>query len=186
MGEPKLNLILDSRRIEKYQPLIDELKRQKIVNYELWPCLMYPKVVNSINASHKMIVWDAKEKGLKECYIGEDDLMFPSDHGWQWFLKNKPIIFDIYSAGNYLSFDRPKEPGAVKVDCIVGFHLYIIQERFYDTFLSTPDDQHIDTAQKGELFVCYPMPGLQRAGFSANNMAECNYNAVLNDEDIYK
>ena len=55
----KLNIILDARRVEKYHPLMEELERQGIIDFELWPCIVEPKVVTSINLSHKMIVRDA-------------------------------------------------------------------------------------------------------------------------------
>lgn len=146
---------------------------------------MFPEIVRSINASHKMIVQKAKEDGIKECCIAEDDLKFESENGWEWFLKNKPEVYDIYAAGSYMSFTRPQEPGALRVECIVGFHLYFIHEKFYDSFLATKDTEHIDTAQKGDLYVCYPFAAIQRPGFSANNKSQVNYNAVLMPEDIY-
>lgn len=184
---PKLNVIFDSRRSEKYEPLIQELKRQKINDFEVWPCLLLPDVIHSINASHKMIVRDAKEKGLVECCIAEDDLFFPSVGGWEWFLQNKPPVYEIYVGGNYNSFQRPMKAGAMRIDSIVGFQLYCIHSRYYDTFLDTPIDKHIDTAQQGKLmYACYPFPALQREGFSANNKSIVNYNATLFPKDIYQ
>jgi hypothetical protein len=179
MDKPTLNVILDERRIEKYDPLISELRRQKI-KYEIWPCILRPNVVSSINASHKMIVRDAKEKGLKECFVGEDDLMFPAADGWQYFLKNKPTSYDLYLACTYVV--------PISNNRVCGFHLYAISDKFYDQFLSIPDDVHIDTYMdelKGDYHFCYPFPALQRPGFSSNNMAISNYNAVLKPEDIY-
>lgn len=185
--EPCVNVIHDSRRLERYDPLISELKRQRIKSYEIWPCLLMPSVVSSISGSHKMIVRDAKEKGLVECCIAEDDLQFPNENGWQWFLKNKPPVYDIYAGGSYFPFDKTGKEGAFRVDEIVGFHLYMIHSRYYDTFLNTPVDKHIDTAQKSNLmYVCYPMAAIQRPGFSSNNMAQVNYNASLKKEDIYQ
>lgn len=134
-----------------------------------------------------MIVRDAKKKGLKEVCIGEDDLWFPSENGWKYFLENKPEKYQIYAGCNYIAFQRPEKHGLMKVDCIIGFHLYFIHECYYDQFLATPDDQHIDGAQKGdEMYVIYPFPSLQRPGFSANNRGEpVNYNVILKKEDIY-
>jgi len=183
----KLNIILDSRIIERYAPLISELKRQKISDFELWPCLMLPDVVSSINASHRMIVQDAMDKGLKEVAIAEDDIYFPSPKGWEWFLKNKPPIFDIYAGGSYHPLEREYKEGAMRASTIIGFHCYVVSSRYYETFLQTPPELHIDAAQKSNLmYVCYPMPALQRAGFSSNNKAVCNYNAVLSQKDIYQ
>lgn len=179
---PKLNIIYDARRHEKYHPLMDELERQGIDDFEIWPCIMYDNVVSSINASHKMIVRDAQEKGLEEVFIAEDDLFFPANDGWEYFLRNKPkpTDYDIYLAATYIPEKPPTQ--------ICGFHLYSVSSRFYDQFLSVPDESHIDTAMNyvdGKYVFCTPFPALQRAGFSANNKCVCNYNAVLAKEDIY-
>lgn len=177
----KLNIILDSRRIEKYQPLQDELSRQRISNYEIHHCLILPEVINSISASHKMLVSRAKERGLKEICIAEDDLMFTCSGAWGYFLRNKPETYDLYLACTY--GDRIAKQ-------TVGFHLYCIHEQFYDEFLSVPDDKHIDTAMwftKSQDFrFCYPYPALQRPGFSSNNKTYQDYNSVLKEEDIYR
>jgi hypothetical protein len=177
-----INIIFDSRRIEKYDPLIAELKRQGLIedDYEIWPCLLLNTVVESINASHKMIVRKAKEEGLKEVCIAEDDLEFTSSNSWSFFIKNKPEIYDLYLACTY---------GDRMTKQVVGFHLYCVHEQFYDDFLSVPEDKHIDTAMwftKGQDFhFCYPYPALQRPGFSANNKSHQDYNSILKPEDIY-
>lgn len=182
----KVNIIHDSRRTERFEPLIAELFRQKINDYEIWPCIILPNVVQSISESHKMIVRKAKEDGLMECCIGEDDLYFPSSKGWEWFMKNIPRTYDIYTAANYLPFEKTNKFGAIKVKEIVGLHLYIIHSEYYDVFLSIPENQHIDTAQKSDsMYCCYPFAALQRPGFSINNMAHVNYNSILQKEDIY-
>lgn len=176
----KLSIIFDERRIEKYDPLIKELERQKIDDYEIFPCIMRPNVVASINASHKMIVRMAMEKGDKEVCIAEDDLWFPADDGWQYFLNNKPCEYDLYLAATYIL--------PVSSNMLCGFHLYCVHERFYEKYLSVPDDAHIDTAMdklKGDYKICYPFAALQRAGFSSNNMTIVNYNSMLDKKDVY-
>ncbi len=176
----KLNIIFDDRRIERYEPLMKELKRQGITDYELWPCIMRPDVVQSINASHKMLVRMAMENQEPCVCIGEDDLWFPGEDGWQWFLKNVPYEFDIYLGGTYCV--------PLSNNIICGFHLYMVHQKFYEKFLSVPDNEHIDTAMnniKGDYHFCYPMPALQRAGFSSNNKTVSNYNSILKDSDVY-
>lgn len=176
----KINIIYDSRRFEKYEPLIKELEGQK-AEYEIWPCIIQNDVPSSINASHKMIVRMAKEQGLKEVCIGEDDLMFTAKDSWQFFLKNKPDVYDLYLSSTYVL--------PISNNIVCGFHLYLVSERFYDKFLSVPDNSHIDTAMNdinGNYHFCYPFAAIQRAGFSANNMAVCNYNTILKPEDIYQ
>lgn len=178
----KLNIIYDARRFEKYEPLMLELERQGIKEgeFEIWPCLLLNDVVSAINKSHKMIVEDAKEKGLSEVCICEDDLFFPAQDGWQYFLRNKPLEYDIYVAATYIL--------PVELKKLCGFHLYCVSSKFYDTFLSTPNNVHIDTyfdTIPGDYHICYPYAALQRPGFSSNNKAYTNYNAILKDEHVY-
>jgi len=120
---------------------MEELERQGVTDFEIWPCILLPDVVQSINASHKMIVRDAQDKGLEEVFIAEDDLFFPAKDGWKYFLKNKPkpTDYDIYLSCTYIPQDPPQH--------ICGFHLYSVSSKYYDTFLSAPDFQHIDTAR---------------------------------------
>jgi len=188
-----INMLYDDRRPEKLDNIMYELQRQKIYNYlKLWRAVILnnKSVVESINAGHKRIVQFAKDQGFPEVCIAEDDLMFPSENGWAYFIKNKPEKFDIYIGGTYLSDNRiEKTPPLLKVSEYVGNHLIIISNKYYDTFLSVPDNLHIDTAQKGlgDFYVCYPFPALQKAGRSANNNNQIvDYNKILDDKDIYK
>lgn len=185
----KLHIIFDSRRQEKYEPLIQEMNRQGIEDFEIFPCIMLPDVVSAINASFKMLIRYAKEQGLKEIAIAEDDLFFPASDGWQYFIKNKPDDYDIYVAGNYL-INNPEEYAEplIKVKEYVGNHCIIVNSRYYDKWLSIPDDRHCDTAHSGmgDFYVCFPFAALQRPGFSSNNKTEVNYNAILRPEWIYK
>jgi hypothetical protein len=184
-----VNIIYDSRRFEKYEPLMNELVRQDIVDYKIWDCVMLPSVVESINASHKMIIRNAKENGDKECIIWEDDCWIPAADGWEYFLKNKPNDFDIYIGGTY-SLNEPDvwKPPLQKVNNYVGNHCIIVHEKYYDRFLSVGDKLHIDTAQEGlgDFYVCFPFAAIQRPGFSANNPGEkVNYNTELKERYVY-
>lgn len=176
-----LNVIYDNRRIERFEPLINEMIEQGI-DFKLWNAVEDKRsVIRSINLSHKQIVQYAKIKGLKEVCIGEDDLMFTGKGAWEYFLNNKPEVYDIYLACTYIP--------PISNNAICGFHLYFVHESFYDSFLSIPEDQHIDTAANelnGNFKFCYPFPCLQRSCWSANNKAITNYNSVLKPEDIWK
>jgi hypothetical protein len=174
-----VNVILDSRNPAREEQILNELHRQGITDYLIWPCLMYATVVSSINASHKMIVRDAKENGLEEVCIWEDDCHFTHPRGWEYFLENKPEIYDLYLGGNYaLPLSNRK---------IIGFHCYILHARAYDKYLSVPDNVHIDTAMEDILnwTACYPFAAVQRRGFSSNTMSEEDKNVLLSDIDIY-
>lgn len=175
-----LNIIYDSRRQEKYELLVNELKEQGITQYKIWDCIMLPSVVDSIAESHKMIIRDAMEQGLDRCFVAEDDLMFTCKGAWDYYLKNMPDKFSLYLGGTYVV--------PISNNIVCGFHLYCIHKDFYKQLLDVKQGQHIDTAMndiKGDYHFCYPFPALQRSGFSANNKAVVDYNKVLKKEDIY-
>lgn len=115
----------------------------------------------------------------------ESDVMFPAADGWEYFLKNKPADFDLYLAATYGEFMAaiPCGPNGMMYTYVnrpAGFHCYIIHERYYDTFLNTPPDLHIDDVQTGGVYkVCYPFAALQRPGWSANAKGNVNYNNDL-------
>jgi hypothetical protein len=181
------NIIHDTRLIDRYEPLINELFVQGIKDYKIWnPVEDVNSTVRSINLSHKQIVRWAKEMKLKRVLLMEDDCYFPSRNGFKYFIEKMPWSFDIYSACNYLPVTVID--GYATAEALVGFHCYVVDQRYYDTFLATDENLHIDNAQDGkehEFIMCYPYPALQREGFSSNNKALVNYNTVLTPKDIY-
>lgn len=177
------NILFDDRRMELYDVIVEEMKRQGIKEYKWHSPIFEGSVVHSINISQKKIVREAKERGDKTCVIFEQDIWFPAEDGWQYFLSKIPENFDVFIGGSYLIDNRIeyKEP-LIKVNEWTGNHCILIHEKYYDTFLATNEDEHIDTAQRnrGDFYLCYPMAALQRAGKSANNRYEMvNYNPIL-------
>lgn len=182
MDYPTINVIYDNRLSDDYGRLLGEFVQQGIVKYKFWDAICYSdSVVSSINASHKMIVRWAKENKKPFVVIAEQDLTFTCAGAWDYFIKNKPESYDLYLACTYVV--------PISNNKVCGFHLYCISEKFYDTFLSIPDDTHIDTYTDelgGDYKYCYPFPALQRAGYSFNNKAFVNYNTVLQPHDIWQ
>ncbi len=180
----KINVIHDNRLLGRYEALMKEFNEQNIHYYKIWtPVEDSKSVVTSINLSHKQIVAWAKHHGLEEVCIAEDDLMFTAKGGWDWFLKNKPATFDLYLWGSYCM--------PLSNNKVTGFQLYIIHQKFYDRFLGTPTNVHIDTEMdnlNGDYKYCYPFSALQRPCWSSNNRADTNYNSpnVLKPEDIWR
>jgi hypothetical protein len=185
-------IIQDPTRPVFNMHLEQEIARHDL-EVEIWPCLHDSNsVVRSINLSHKQIVQWAKDSGLPEVCIMEEDVWFPGSDGWQYFLRNKPTEeFDLYLGGVYglnpLALRRiGKEPGAAEIHNFVGLHCYIIRQRYYDKFLALPEDQHIDHQPGlGVFYVCYPFAALQAPGWSANNKREVDYNQQIAKEHIH-
>lgn len=185
-----LYIINDDRQLDRLPPLIEQCEKYGI-DYEIVPaCIDKKTILESITESFKRLVRFAKETRMNEIWIAEDDLMFPSDGSWEYFVKNKPKDFDVYIGGSYLIHNEWKyEPPTVKVNEWVGNHLIVISERYYDRWLETKDFGHIDSEQrgKGEFYVCFPYAALQRPSKSANcNYQQVNYNTIVPREYIYK
>jgi hypothetical protein len=165
-----------------------ELVRQDITDYKIWPPIEDTNnVVSSISKSHKQIVASAKKEELPMAAIFEDDVMFLKEGAWQYFLSKIPRFFDLYLAGCYSPIKHGWDEATYSYTTEpVGLHAYIIHSQYYDTFLATDENAHIDTAQKSNAIkVCYPMAAIQRPGFSSNNRAWADYNVLLKPEDVY-
>lgn len=184
----RVNVIYDSRRFEKYDLLMSEFESQGIDDYKIWDCIMLPNVVESISESFKMIIQKAKDNGLKEVCLAEDDVMFPNKNGWEYFLENKPKDYDVYIGGSYLvDMNNVYAAPLVKVNEWVGNQLIIVNEKYYDKWLNTNSKDHCDTVHKGlgDFYVCFPFAALQRSGWSANMQTTVNYNNQIPKEYIY-
>lgn len=181
------HIIIDINKPVTHTPdtLEKELAEQGITG-KIWVGIHDPaSVVRSINLSHKMIVAYAKEQGLPEICIMEEDVMFLAPGAWQHFLDNRPKYFDLYLAGcyglNQEAYKRIAEGnGATRINNFAGLHCYIINETYYDKFLDMPEDMHIDNQPgMGVFYVCSPFAALQHPGYSANNRVKVNYNSKI-------
>lgn len=178
-------ILHDPRLPDKYwERCVRELAGQGISNYQIQFPVQCPgewPVERCINASHKNLVALAKFHNLPEACIMESDVWFPAADGWAYFIRNKPDIYDLYLAGTYHGFTAADGPHPYYyVDRPAGFHCYMIHSKYYDQFLSTPDELHIDDAQQGGLYrLCFPFAALQHKGWSANAKKEVDYNTDL-------
>lgn len=165
----------------KLTNLLKELDTQGIGIYKIWEGLRDYPVSKAINRSHKQIIEWAKKECLPMVCVMEDDVMFPKPGDWQRFISTIPEDFDIYLAGIY---NRDYEGN--RLISFSGFHCYIVHERFYDTYLSTPDDINPDRAMQGlgKFIVSKPFAALQRPGFSGNTNSFVDYSGLLDPSDL--
>lgn len=182
----KLHILHDDRRFERKKTLLKELATQGITDYEI----IQPEIdqkkqpFENINLAHKSLVRMAKEKGMEEIAIAEDDVMFTHPTAWKYFLDNKPQDYTVYVAATYLM--PPSQ------NLLTGFQLYIVHNSFYDAFLSVPEKVHIDNAicdLKSNHKICYPFVALQHPGYSANHPGQTvNYNSGcgIQEKDLYR
>ena len=180
-----LNIIHLSDRIDREKLLKKEMKEQNIFDYRLWDGIVDPKIPSrGISKAHKQIVKYARINLLQEILIAEDDLKFTSKGSFEFFLKNKPNDFDIYLAGIY--FGEVNDNNTVKD--FSGLTCYIINQRFFDTFLSMPEHDNIDRClkNKGKYIVCNPFTVIQYNGFSDNVKRYCNYDSYLIGRKLFE
>jgi hypothetical protein len=138
---------------------------------------------HGINEAHKQIISYAKVAGFDEVIVLEDDVRFCGEGAFDYFLQNKPEDYDIYLSGVYVSISS--EDGTLK--SFSGLHCYMVHSRYYDTFLKTPQDEHIDQAQdgKGKFVVCEPYAAIQHNGFSHNTGKVEVYDSLLEGRKFY-
>jgi len=171
-------------RQQRYDTLMKELASQNITDYKIWPGVEDKVPHTGISRAFKAIVQDAKDKELGMVCIGEDDLRFSAPGAWQYFLENIPAYFDMYLASFYsgmITFDN-------RIENFRGMSLIIVHQRFYDKFLSIPEDKNIDNALDGlgEYFVCPQWVATQHPGFSDKDQKMVNYDSKIPKERLFK
>lgn len=159
--------------------------RQSVENYKLWPSIHISNKPRrtAISKAHKQIVEWALIEGIEEVCIMEDDVFFPSNDGYDYFLKNKPDVYDLYLAG--ITRGDIKDNNEVKR--YTGQFCYFIHERYYTTFLDTDENLDIDGGQsgRGQFVVCNPMACFCYPGWSENCNGVMDYSHLLVGKNIY-
>lgn len=180
-----LNIIHLPKRVDRLELLKKELLVQKIEKHKIWDGIINPIIpVQGISQAHKQIVRYAQREKLPEILIGEDDLHFTEKGAFRFFINNKPNDYDIY-LGGILDGKIKKDS---TVDDFSGLTLYFINERFYNIFLSMPENTNLDRAlrNKGKFLVCNPFVVVQHNGFSDNVKQFCNYDEFLKDRNLFR
>lgn len=180
----RLNIIHLSHRTDRRELLMREIKEQKIKEYKIWNGIIDPFLpCRGISQAHKQIIKEAKETRLPEILIGEDDLHFTASGAFDFYLKNKPSDFDIYLGG--IVYGKIIENNIV--NDFSGITFYMVNERYYDTILSIPEEYHLDRAlkNKGKFIVCNPFTVIPHNGYSDNYKREFDYLPYLKDRTLF-
>ena len=179
-----LHIIHLPERKDRWELMAKELQQESITNYKIWDGIVDPsKISRGISRSHKQIIQYALESSLPEVLVGEDDLHFTSPGAFAYFMRNKPAEYDIYLGGP----SHGKLDANNKVRDFAGLLLYIVHQRFYETFLSIPEDQHIDRGlrNKGDFIVCNPFPVIEHSGYSDNLKEDCDSNIYYGHRQLF-
>ncbi len=180
-----INIIHLSTRFDREKSFKKELKEQGIFDYKIWEGIVDPNIpVRGISKAHKQIVRYGRDNLFQEILIAEDDLRFTSKGSFEFYLKNKPKDFDIYLSGIYFGELNPDNV----VKDFSGLTFYIINQRFFDIFLSMPENVNLDRSlkNKGKFIVCNPFTVIQYNGFSDNVKRDCNYDGYLKGRKLFQ
>ena len=161
-------------RTDRLDLLQAEFQDQTVTEYKIWDGVVDSEIpARGISKSHKQIVQYAKQKTMSEIMICEDDIHFTAKGAFQFFMSNKPVDYDLYLGGISESIIKKDNT----VDDFSGLTIYMINQRFYDIFLSMPENINIDRAlcSKGKFIVSNPLIAIQHNGFSDNLKRFCDF-----------
>jgi len=168
---------------DRFGSFTKEMNEQGIKNYKVWDGIHDSNKVRAISMAHKQIVQYAKENGLPEVCIMEDDCVFLSNGAFEYFLQNKPNDYSLYLGGISNLLGREDD----YITNFRGMTLYFIHESFYDKFLSVPETVNIDAGLKGlgKYYLCPKVVCSQKAGYSYHKKRHKDYSHLLKQYDVY-
>lgn len=169
---------------DRFHSFVKEMNEQGIENYKVWDGIHDSNRIRGISRAHKQIVAYAKENGLTEICIMEDDCIFTAKGAYDFYIENKPSNFSIYLGGvsnilkceeNYITDFR-------------GMTLYTVHRSFYNRFLSVPENINIDAGLKnlGVYRLCSKVVCSQRSGYSYHKKRHTDYSYLLKQYDTYE
>lgn len=152
-------------------------------------------VCTNISNAHKKIIKDAKECGLNQVCVAEDDVIF-FEGGWKYFIGSIPEKYSIFLSmiyegeideSNRIVKNISKTP---KINSFSGLTCYIVHESFYETFLSMNPEKNLDralgeVADRYEFYVANPFIAYQANGFSDNAGVYCDYDRLLEGRKLF-
>lgn len=178
-----INIINLKKREDRLLSICKQAKAQGIT-MKIWEGIEHENPATGINRAFKRIVQDAKDKELEMVCIGEDDLLLTHPDSWQYFLENIPPYFDIYLASYYSGLETFNH----RIETFRGMTLILVARKFFDKFLSLPEDRDIDYAldKQGEYFVCPKFCAIQMPGYSDKDKAIVDHSIRIPDERIFR
>lgn len=165
-----INILSLKRRTDRRQSVAAHLDEWGCL-YRFWDAPDDRSIMPFVNISrgHKSIVSHAKRRGYNSVLIGEDDLRFSCKNSLPYFLLNIPDSYDLYFGVLYTA---TIQDGRV-TNGFSGLQFYSISSKFYDTFLSAPENRHLDQwlgsqCYKYEFFCSDPFVAFGESGYSNN------------------
>lgn len=189
-------VIHDKKRTDRYNTLIQELRSQNIDPDDvIWiPAVHHAKPMTGISRAHRSCIETAKQLGLDQVTILEDDILFTSPYSFRRYLdlfRDLPDDWDIFFAGAYsLIGKRRVSDKFVTANDIAGLQCYTVRARYYDTFLTAPDDYHVDRwlipKGRAKAYVAYPMLAMQHDGYSDQQRRMLTLSGMHKNFDLFQ
>lgn len=171
------------------QNIKKQLLEQGITDYKVWDGIMVKNMpFLGINLAMKMIVKDAKVRGLKSVVLAEDDINFSCPTSWQHFLETQPQDYDLFMG---CPFQCEIDESNMVTFGFSGMTILRVHERFYDTFLSMKEMNNIDRelgrfAYKYKYIASNPFIAEQLGGYSYHQKKHIpDYNHLLDGRRLY-
>lgn len=175
MDKPIVHVINLPYRTDRLEAFKRQATQQDF-EYRRWDGIVHQLPFTGIAQAYKRIIQYAKDEGLEMIAIAEDDICFSSLGSYDYFISQIPKDrFDLFLGSIY--WGTIKEDNTV--DEFSGFTLTVFHNSFYDKFLSTPEQNHIDRQMKiheGIYKVCMPFVAYQKDGYSDNAQQNTKYN----------
>lgn len=186
-ANPQLKEQIRQFRIENALSIARQSKEHGFA-VRFWPGVTGNDVFRceNISKAFKQVVMYAKEESLPMVTIGEEDLQFTAPGAWDYYLKNIPEDFHIFSGGIYA--------GQLQENRIIngysGHTLITVNETFYDFFLSANESDHLDRflgnfCFEKKYYVCLPFVVKQNPNYSENHRRKMTYEMYEKGWDYY-
>lgn len=179
-----LNIIHLKHRRDRMLLFQQQISEQGIKNYKIWEGI---KIDNNpkkgIAMAHKQIVEWAGNQNLSSIIVAEDDIQFTASGAYKYFLENEPESYDLYLGG--IVYGKLNSDNSINE--FSGLTLYMINQRFYETFLSIPETLDLDRAlaNRGEYIVCNPFVAIQHDGYSDNHSKYMKYDRYYENRSFF-
>jgi GR25 family glycosyltransferase involved in LPS biosynthesis len=190
------------KRKDREENMIKELN-SFINKWEVFDAIKMNPGYKGTSESFKTIIRKAKEKGLEQVLIFEDDVRFTSKKSKEKFQKaidSLPEKWDILLGGVY-TLSKPRKieelkfnEHLLKIGDFSSLHCILINKSCYDKILEHKPNEvkHLDRylgklsrENKINAYLAYPMVAIQYNTYSDNVNKHVNYNKLLDKFELF-
>lgn len=140
-------------RVDRRQEIEGELARMDISG-ERFPAFKTSPGIIGCGQSHSAVVKEARARGYKNVLVLEDDFLFLVSKEEFWSLLKKALDevphYDVLMLGYAIINSEPFSETLVKILAAQAGSAYLVNEKMYDTLISTWDEGTTKLIRTGE------------------------------------